>query len=110
MPLPPPVTKARFPERSITAPPVRNGECGMRSIRGIVVDRTTLPFNSAFRTPHSSFQTLLHHFADQVLDGEMNFLDSRGVVRGNDQHDVRQVLEPTARVSQEAHDGHPARL
>src|SRR5437016_9733821 len=115
MPLPPPVTNARFPERSITAPP--NAEWGVRNAeyagncRGPNDPRFQFRIpHSAFRTPHSSFQALLHHAANHMLDGEMNFLDPRRVVRGNDQHDVAQVFEPTARMPHEAHDRHPAGL
>src|SRR5207249_6564912 len=115
MPLPPPVTNARFPERSITAPP--NAEWGVRNAEyaGNCRGPNDPPFqfripHSAFRTPHSSFQALLHHAANHMLDGEMNFLDPRRVVRGNDQHDVAQVFEPAARMPHEAHDRHPAGL
>src|SRR5881396_2514543 len=108
MPLPPPVTNARFPERSITAPP--SAEWGMRNAEyaGNCRGPNDPPFQ--FRIPHSSFQALLHHATNQMLDGKMNFLDPRRVVRGNDQHDVAQVFEPAARMPQEAHDRHPAGL
>src|SRR3989441_10969268 len=36
---------------------VRNAECGMRSVKVGVARRTTLPCNSAFRTPHSAFDS-----------------------------------------------------
>src|SRR5438046_3929259 len=42
---------------------MRNAECGMRSIRAGVAQRTTSPFNPAFRTPHSA----LVHGADASL-------------------------------------------
>src|SRR3989449_9065295 len=110
MPRPPPVTKARFPERSITVLLQR----GTRSAeRGTAVKgrsphnaHTFVPL-SAFPLPRSRFQALLNHFADQVLDGEMDFLDPRRVVRGNDQHDVGQVLEPTARMPEKGLSAHP---
>src|SRR5438034_11804179 len=108
MPLPPPVTNARLPERSITAtPPTRNAEVGTRNKWADFSSRVP---RSAFALPRSCVQALLHHAANQMLDGEMNFLDPRRVVRGNDQHDVAQVFEPAARMPQEAHDRHPAGL
>src|SRR3989441_2179753 len=113
MPRPPPVTKARFPVRSITTPaPVRSGECGMRNYRGrSFASRPPLATpHSALRIPHSLAQPSFHEPADQVLDGEMHLLDSRGVVRGDDQSDVSQVLEPTARMPEEAPDRHPTSL
>src|SRR2546430_15659530 len=48
---------------TLPLPPVRNVECGMRSIRAGVAQRTTSPFNSALRTPHSA----LVHGADARL-------------------------------------------
>src|SRR5438876_8193832 len=115
MPLPPPVTNARFPERSITAPP--SAEWGMRNAEyaGNCRGPNDPPFqfripHSALRIPHSPGQLSFHELADHVLDGEMKFLDPRRVVRGNDQHDVAQVFEPAARTPQEAHDRHPAGL
>src|SRR5438445_13335247 len=36
---------------------VRNAERGTRSVKGGVAGRTTLPCNSAFRTPHSAFDS-----------------------------------------------------
>src|SRR6266581_9580336 len=111
MPLPPPVTNARFPERSITTLPqcgVRNVECGMAREARSPSDAPPYTPHSALRIPHLLGKALLHHAANQMLDGEMNFLDPRRVVRGNDQHDVAQVFEPAARMPHEAHDRHPA--
>src|SRR5437016_10992323 len=33
---------------------MRSAECGMRNVKGSVMRRTTIPFNSAFRIPHSA--------------------------------------------------------
>src|SRR5207245_7454051 len=65
--------------------------------------------HSALRIPHLCGKALLHHAANEMLYGEMNFLDPCRVVRGDDQHDVAQVFEATARMPHEAHDRHPAR-
>src|SRR2546422_8493919 len=88
MPRPPPVTKARLPERSITTPhPMRNGECGMRncSERSLAERRPQL--HSAFRIPHSAFlevQLPLYQLADHVFDGQVKFLNVGGVLGRND--------------------------
>src|SRR6266513_685192 len=37
---------------------MRNGECGMRSVHGSIVLRTTSPCNSALRIPHSRSETV----------------------------------------------------
>jgi len=37
---------------------VRSAGCGMRSINGSPVARTTFHVNSAFRIPHSAFEGL----------------------------------------------------
>src|SRR5256886_14570672 len=113
MPLPPPVTKARFPDRSITAPPqcgMANAECGM-SMEASLGERppNSIP-HSAFRIPHSSLQALHHQFADQMLDREVQLLDSRRVVRRDHERDVGERLQLAARLAQERDDGHVARL
>src|SRR5256712_468112 len=91
MPRPPPVTKARFPERSITVLLQR----GTRSAeRGTAVKgrsphnaHTFVPL-SAFPLPRSRFQALLNHFADQVLDGEMVGVGCAAAVAGEEQRPV----------------------
>src|SRR3989441_5855536 len=90
MPRAPPVTNARFPERSITAPPqcgMANAECGM-SMEASLGERppNSIP-HSPFRIPHSCPQALLHQFADQMLDREMNLLNARRVVRRDHERD-----------------------
>src|SRR6184192_3375522 len=113
MPRPPPVTNARFPERSITAliqRGTRNAERGTEvKCRWLHHAHTFVP-RSAFPLPRSCVQPLLHHFADQVLDREVHLLDPRGVVRRHDQGHVGQLLEAAARLAQEAHDAHAAGL
>src|SRR5213593_2648784 len=87
IPRPPPVTNARFPDRSITAPPpVRSAECGVRRVRGGIQEQAASHANSAFRTPHSALcsQPLLHHLTHHVLDGEVQFLDPRRVIGRDD--------------------------
>src|SRR5207249_8259102 len=55
IPLPPPVTKARLPERSIIDPtPVRNAECGVRNGKGESFAERRSPLH--FRIPHSAFR------------------------------------------------------
>src|SRR2546425_392816 len=113
MPRAPPVTNARFPERSITAPPqcgMANAECGM-SMEASLGERppTSIP-HSALHIPHSSFQLLLHQLADHMLDREMNLLNARRVVRRDHERDVGERLQLAARLAQERDDGHVARL
>src|SRR2546422_6781765 len=79
MPRPPPVTSARFPERSITAPP-RNAEVRTRNAEqqwevacgGDA--RLSLP-RSDFRVPRSCLQAFFHDLTYHVLDREMQLLD-----------------------------------
>src|SRR5436190_1337819 len=89
---------------------MRNVECGIAREGRSPSDALLYIPHSALRIPHLRGKALLHHAANQMLDGEMNLLDPRRVVRGNDQHDVAQVFEPAARMPHEAHDRHPAGL
>src|SRR6184192_2205872 len=89
---------------------MRNVECGMAREGRSRSDAPLYIPHSALRIPHLCGKALLHHAANHMLDGEMNFLDPRRVVRGNDQHDVAQVFEPTAQMPHEAHDRHAAGL
>src|SRR3989442_15627517 len=52
MPLPPPVTNARFPERSITAPP----QCGMGNAECNGERHKANDLLLQFRIPHSAFK------------------------------------------------------
>src|SRR5690242_3750753 len=104
MPRLPPVTNARFPVRSITALPVRNGASApLAAVRSIP--------HSAFRIPHwpSSRQALFNHFANQMFDGEMNLLNARGIVRRHHQRQIGEILELAAAAAQERHDRDAAR-
>src|SRR6266480_4471654 len=66
MPRPPPVTKARFPERSITAHP----HCGLGIADCGLEDRSSNP-QSAIRNPQSYVQLCFHDGTDHMLDREL---------------------------------------
>src|SRR2546423_6527109 len=83
MPRPPPVTKARFPERSITTPhPIRNAECGMWNGNARSLASRPPLLHSAFRISHSALsnQLCLHDPTDDMLDRELQLLDVRGFI------------------------------
>src|SRR6266705_5379851 len=116
MPRPPPVTNARFPERSITAPPpVPNAECGVRSAEcsgghpgaGSLPCKLRIP-HSALPIPHSRTQPLLHHVTHYVLDGEAQFLDPRRVIGRDDERHVGQFGELAAALADQGDDGDAA--
>src|SRR6266699_1283540 len=120
MPRAPPVTNARFPERSITPPPqggTRNAEQSAERRRrerpriavprsAFALPRSELPV----RVPRSSSQLLFYHRTDDVLDREMNLLNPRRVVRRDHERDVGERLQLAARLAQERDDGHVAGL
>src|SRR6184192_4469522 len=75
MPRPPPVTKARFPEKSITTHP----HCGLGIADCGLEDRPSNP-QSAIRNPRSCVQLCFHNRTDNVLDRELQLLDMRGLI------------------------------
>src|SRR2546425_4612788 len=87
-----------------------NAECGM-SMEASLGERppNSIP-HSAFRIPHSSLQALLHQFADQMLDREMNLLNARRVVRRDHERDVGERLQLAARLAQERSEEHTSEL
>src|SRR2546428_5130020 len=112
IPRPPPVTNARFPERSITTPPrnaevrTRNAEQHWEVARGGDAPRS-VP-RSDFRVPRSDGQPLLYHLADHVLDGEVQFLDPRRVIGRDDERHVGQCGELAAALAEQGDDGDAA--
>src|SRR6266704_2771816 len=46
---------------------MRSAECGMRNVKGSVMRRTTLPFNSAFRIPHSALCQIGHRDTQRTV-------------------------------------------
>src|SRR2546426_215859 len=115
IPRPPPVTNARFPERSITTPPQRGsrnskrGTDGPISLRAFRVPRSHFRVSnvprSDFRVPRSDGQPLLHHLTHHVLDGEVQLLDPRRVIGRHDQRHVGQLGEVAAALAEQGDDG-----
>src|SRR5256885_2751787 len=112
MPRPPPVTNARFPERSITTPPrnaevrTRNAEQHWEVARGGDAHRS-VP-RSDFRVPRSDAQPLLNHLTHHVLDGEVQFLDPRRVIGRDDERHIGQCGELAAALAEQGDDGDAA--
>src|SRR5205807_10228334 len=78
MPRPPPVTKARFPEKSITTHP----HCGLGIADCGLEDRPSNP-QSAIRNPQSCAHLCLHDPANHMFDRQLQLLDMRGLIGRN---------------------------
>src|SRR5947209_6821571 len=118
MPRPPPVTNARFPERSITTPPQRGSRNSKRGTDGPISPRafrvprshfrvSDVP-RSDFRVPRSDAQPLLNHLTHHVLDGEVQFLDPRRVIGRDDERHIGQCGELAAALAEQGDDGDAA--
>src|SRR5213596_832280 len=104
MPRPPPVTKARFPERLITAPP-RNAEVRTRNAEqqweiACGGDAPLSVPRSAFRVPSSLLQLCLHDPANHMFDRQLQLLDLRGLIGRNDERVVDQAPHGAAALAE----------
>src|SRR5256885_1296789 len=134
MPRPPPVTKARFPAREITAPPQR----GSRNAEPRTAERGTRKSEQQwrvaggtrpgllsrvpragfrvwrFRVPASAFRgsallepkLFLNDFTNHVLDGQVQLLNVGGLVGRDDEAVVDQLAGGSAVPAEQRHDPH----